>query len=592
MVSQHKQVATTAETDHLSSMPLSEISIDDSSLLVVHYGSHVPVAPSTPTGKTAHVQNSLHKDSYQEIIPGISQGSLYPTLSSLSSGPVAPATNEHSLHNRVTKGLDQNLQDAEQLPASEANYFDGTIRSTNTSPMLEVVGHVDQTSQNNLFPVKQEFIDEKESAINIPESQKTDTGYPSQWQAVSNSISHQGIDLDANLQGDQLKDEEEQDPMEQDTLVHDTDVSQDEYNSTAIDIIADSTTIQMGKPDTEPFTTDDVTIPNEKVGCVFVTICLQQYLEEYPPSSDKQAFLDIYHMLSLLDRYLYDNPKHTYCMSPNNEYVALLKYAIHLHTDISKLPTVWAVLSILLDTQDSNLEYVKFLQKEYNRYHEHRTRKYMEKLEKKSIAIQTRMYDSVTHDFDRVSDYSDNGSTPLQGQQDEQPEAVNGAENAIEHDAIDILTEYPPWSTETYDLCDSDEAIYDRNSKEIKGELFKDAPVKTEDNKPYIDNIDTYNRDRALITQSLSDRLGLSQNSLPGAQQVRVAIKHTDQMTDIPDYLRQISLGEEIESISHKGRDRKRHIIPQVDGTVDSRDSLNQTLDSIDLTVFPVKYRN
>ena len=234
--------------------------------------------------------------------------------------------------------------------------------------------------------------------------------------------------------------------------------------------------IQMGKSVTEPFTTDDVTIPNEKVGCVFVTIQLQQHLEEYLPSSDKQAFLGIYHMLSLLDRYLYDNPKqYTYCMSPDNEYV--------------------------VDKQDSNLEYVKFLWEEYNRYYEHRTRKYVEKLEKKSIAIQNRMHDSVAHDFDRVSDYCDNGLTPLQGQQDEQPEAVNGAENATEHDAIDILTEYPPWSTETYDSCDSDEAIYDRNRKEIQGEPFKDTPFKTEDNKPYIDNIDAYNRDRALITQ-------------------------------------------------------------------------------------------
>ena len=255
------------------------------------------------------------------------------------------------------------MQDAEQLRASEDNYFDGTIRSTNTSPMLEVEEQVDQTSQNNSFPAKQEFIDKKESAINIPESQKIDTGYPSQLQAVSNSISHQGIDLDVNLQDDQLQDEEEQDPTKQDTLVHDTDVSQDEYDSTAIDIVADSMTIQMGKPVMEPFTTDDVTMPHQKVGCTFVTICLQQYLEEYLPSSDKQAFLDIYHMLSLLDRYLYDNPKQdTYCMSPDNEYVALLKYAIHLHIDISTFPTVWAVLSILLVTQNSNLEYVKFLQ--------------------------------------------------------------------------------------------------------------------------------------------------------------------------------------------------------------------------------------
>ena len=106
LVSQHKQAATTVETDQWNSMPLSEISIDDSSLLVVHYGSHVPVAASTPTGTAAHMQSSLQEDSYQEIIPGIPQGSLYPTLSSLSSGPVAPATNEHSFHNRVTKGLD------------------------------------------------------------------------------------------------------------------------------------------------------------------------------------------------------------------------------------------------------------------------------------------------------------------------------------------------------------------------------------------------------------------------------------------------------------------------------------------------------
>ena len=36
LVSQHKQAATTAETDQLSSILLSEISVDDSSLLVVH----------------------------------------------------------------------------------------------------------------------------------------------------------------------------------------------------------------------------------------------------------------------------------------------------------------------------------------------------------------------------------------------------------------------------------------------------------------------------------------------------------------------------------------------------------------------------
>ena len=93
------------------------------------------------------------------------------------------------------------------------------------------------------------------------------------------------------------------------------------------------------------------------------------------------------------------------------------------------------------------------------------------------------------------------------------------------------MTGYPSWSTDTNDICDNNEVIYNRNRKEIQDKLYKDTPVKTESNKPYIDNIDAYNRDRALITQSLGDRLGLGQHSLLGAQQVSVATMHTDQMT-------------------------------------------------------------
>ena len=100
------------------------------------------------------------------------------------------------------------------------------------------------------------------------------------------------------------------------------------------------------------------------------------------------------------------------------------------------------------------------------------------------------------------------------------------------------MTLYPSWSTDTNERCDNNQIASDRNRKEIQDELYKDTPLKTENNKPYIDNIDAYNRDKALITKSLSDRLGLGQNSLPGAQQVRVAVKHTDQMIEITEHLR------------------------------------------------------
>ena len=62
--------------------------------------------------------------------------------------------------------------------------------------------------------------------------------------------------------------------------------------------------------------------------------------------------------------------------------------------------------------------------------------------------------------------------------------------------------------------------------------------------------------DRHLITTSLNDRLDLGQNSLRGAQQVRAAVKHPDQIPEFPEHLTQISLGEEIENISYAMADR------------------------------------
>ena len=217
----------------------------------------------------------------------------------------------------------------------------------------------------------------------------------------------------------------------------------------------------------------------------------------------------------------------------------------------------------------------------------------MLKLERKSVEIQNRMHDSFTQNFDRVSGLNDNGLTPLQRQQDEESDSVNILGNAIDDDdVVHIMTLYPPWSTDTNNMCDITQIANDKSIKEIQDEIYKDTPAKTEINKPYIDNIDAYNRDRALITKSLSDRLDLGWNSFPGAQEVRVASKHTDQSRKFQEHLLQISLGEEIENTSYEIIDRNRSLIPQVDGIADSGDSLDKTPDSIDLTAFPVKHTN
>ena len=174
------------------------------------------------------------------------------------------------------------------------------------------------------------------------------------------------------------------------------------------------------------------------------------------------------------------------------------------------------MLSILFDTQDGKCEYVKHLQEEYNNYYEDKSRRYMLKLKRQSAELQNHIYDSVTHNFDRVLGSHDNGLTSFQMQDGDQTVEVTAPENAIDEDVIDIMTIYPLWSTDTDDLNDIDHMTNYNSMKDIRDELCKDTPQKTEINKPYIDNIDAHNRDRQLITASLSNKLDLGQNSLPG----------------------------------------------------------------------------
>ena len=387
LVTQHKQEAATTETDQLSSMPLSRLAMDDSGPPLVHYGMHMPVVMSMPTGTDVHMHSSQQEDSYQQIIPGIPQGSLYPTLSSLSSEAVASHEEVQSLCNKVSKGLDKYLQDAEQHHALELSYFDDSTSCMSEEPILEDAEQTTQSSKGNPLSAKQMSIEDTDVARNAPKSLKLDTSH------TSRQLSQVCSDAD----------EKHQQIMTSEDVEQDTDAQHGDGKHPVEDLTREPTPMHSEQPRTMLTCTDKVTMPTKKVGCILVTSYLKQFLEDYPPSSDKQAFLDIYHMLSLLDKYLYDNLKqHTHCMSSDNEYVTLLKYTICLNIDLTTFPTLWAVLSILLDTQDGKCEYVKCLQEEYNTYYEDKSRNYMLKSEEKSVDIQNCMHNSVTQNFDRV----------------------------------------------------------------------------------------------------------------------------------------------------------------------------------------------
>ena len=192
---------------------------------------------------------------------------------------------------------------------------------------------------------------------------------------------------------------------EVDTIPYIPGDSEDEQFNTAIDDTSNDPMIVMGKPLTTAFVSSNVWIPTEKVGCLQVTNQLREFLNHFPPESKEKAFEQIYEILQVLNIYLIDNPQqHIHCMSPDNEYVLLIMYAITIEIDLCNFPAIWAVLTILLDTQSNTLQHVKSLQHVMNNYYDKCPMDVISRLEHQTSIIMKVMYDSINNDnFDNIS---------------------------------------------------------------------------------------------------------------------------------------------------------------------------------------------
>ena len=116
-------------------------------------------------------------------------------------------------------------------------------------------------------------------------------------------------------------------------------------------------------------------------------------------------------------------------MSPDSEYVSLIMYATKIGIDLCNFPAIWAVLSILLDTQSNTLQHVKGLQQIMNNYYDECPTEDMKRLEHQIADIMNAMYDSVNNDnfdrvlgeHDRVSGAVDNNYDRYDKEKDEMP---------------------------------------------------------------------------------------------------------------------------------------------------------------------------
>ena len=458
---QQVQAAAMAESNQLESLPLSALSAYDSGPLQVTYGSEQPLATSKPRATSTSIPETQTTETYCQIIPGISDH-LYPTLVADGSLSTHIADNRGMLQNQITSEIDKYLQEVAERCERDVNYFDGWHVATNTSSPQQKPNFLEQ--------------DEKHNEVRVLESNGYDTG--------ENGANHTEHDIQYQDELETIPEEEEekdpqmaekQDVDDLDTVAYTPDESEEEPFNTAINDTSENPTIVMSKPVTTAFISDDVCIPTEKVGCLQVTSQLQEFLNHFPPESKAKAFEQIYQILQVLDAYLIDNlQQHQYCMSPNSEYISLIMYTTKLEIDLCNFLAIWAVLSILLDTQSNELQYVKNLQQVVDAYYDKHPTEVMSRLEHQITDIMNAMYDSATNDnFDSISDDTDRVSGAVDNGYDRN-------DNDNDQMPYDNDNDQMPYEYDNDNDTATTEMKYDRN---MKNDELKDVGIK--DMVPY-----------------------------------------------------------------------------------------------------------
>ena len=140
------QVAATAESQQLESLPLSALSIDDSRPPQVTYDSQQTIATSTPRA-TLTVTSETPTEAYHQILPDMSD-CLYPTLIADGSLTLHVPDNHGMLQTQLTSEVDKYLQEVAERQERDVNYFDGWHVATNTASEQQKANLVECDEEN------------------------------------------------------------------------------------------------------------------------------------------------------------------------------------------------------------------------------------------------------------------------------------------------------------------------------------------------------------------------------------------------------------------------------------------------------------
>ena len=141
-----------AELQHLQSLPLSMLEVDDSGPPQVTYDYQQPIATSTPRATSTETPE-IPTEAYHQILPGMSDR-LYPTLVVDGSLATDAPDNHGTLQTQLTSEVDKYLQEAAERCERDVNYFDGWHVAMNTTSHQQEVESVEHKEEKIL-----EFID-------------------------------------------------------------------------------------------------------------------------------------------------------------------------------------------------------------------------------------------------------------------------------------------------------------------------------------------------------------------------------------------------------------------------------------------------
>ena len=243
------QAAATVELQQLESLPLSALSVDDSSLPQVTYDSQQPIATNTPRA-TSTLTSETPTEVYRQIIPGMSD-CLYPTLVADDLLSTHVPDNHGTLQNQITSEVDKYLQEVAERHERDVDYFDGWHMATNTSSQQQ----------------KADFVEHDEEEV--LESNGQDTGENGAQNAERDIQYYDKLETIPEEDEEEDKDPQiaaKQDIDDLDTIAYNPEESEEEPFNMAINDTSEDPTIVMGKLVTTAFVSDDIHVPTEKVG--------------------------------------------------------------------------------------------------------------------------------------------------------------------------------------------------------------------------------------------------------------------------------------------------------------------------------------